>query len=283
MESGWWDGVPRGEARTLRALPACEHPPPLLEDPHERPVRADAVHVHLRPADHQVDVDRRDVDPGGEAAVVVERRRIARDRVRVAGADGDVRGRVLVEEAVPEEDAAPPDRGVDVDEGDLAERDAPGRSRASSAGSPRPARARSTTRLLRTQPSSLHRRAVPVERRRERTVPSVVSRSGVVKTSSVGRLTTAPAPRTSDSSQTASSHLDQADSGRVGASEAEGETRSRGAGSPWSAAMWGPAPRDRPRRAGDEISSHRRSTSALRKARAQPSVGHAITPRLRGG
>jgi hypothetical protein len=40
---------------------------------------------------------------------------------RVAGADGDVRGRVLVEEAVPEDDAAPPDRGVDVDESDLAE------------------------------------------------------------------------------------------------------------------------------------------------------------------
>jgi GT2 family glycosyltransferase len=80
--AAWWLGsltayAPLHFGRSRQVAPAApiplaEHPPPLLEDPHDRPVRGEAVDVHLRPTDHQVDVDRRDVDPGGEPAVVVE-------------------------------------------------------------------------------------------------------------------------------------------------------------------------------------------------------------------
>ena len=65
-------GCPEESAHLASFSAAAEHPSPLLEDSHDRPVRAEAVDVHLGPTDHQVDVDRRDVDPLGEPAVVVE-------------------------------------------------------------------------------------------------------------------------------------------------------------------------------------------------------------------
>ena len=65
-------GCPEERTHCASFSAAAEHPPPLLEDSHHRPVRAEAVDVHLGPTDHQVDVDRRDVDPGGEPAAVVE-------------------------------------------------------------------------------------------------------------------------------------------------------------------------------------------------------------------
>ena len=137
----------------------------LLEDRRARAVSGDALDVDLGPADHQVDVDRRHVDPGCESPGRVERGR-SRDRVRVAAADRDVRRLVLVEQVVQEHEAALSDRRFDVDQSDLAEP-----ARAVVCGE---LRLEERLALRRTglhdlavgeaQPAALHRRAVPVQR-----------------------------------------------------------------------------------------------------------------------
>ena len=164
IESGWWDGVPHARSQ-FASNRVAEHPTALRDDPQGSPVWSDPVDVDLGAADHEVYVDRRDVDPGRAAGVLVERR-CSLHGVGVAEPDRDVGRLVLVQEEVPEHEAALPDGGVDVDERDLAEPRGTVVGREHRAEELLADRRSDLDHLAsdEAQPAALDRRAVPVER-----------------------------------------------------------------------------------------------------------------------
>ncbi len=124
---------------------------------------------------------------------------------------GDVTGGILVEQRVEEDDPGLPDAGLTVHERDLAEVVGARRRSASPRGRRRPPPWRPPPRRdPRTKRSVRSRTICPLTARGivERTTPSVRRRCGVVKTSSVGMLTTWGTP-----SRLSSAPVSQRDSG----------------------------------------------------------------------
>src|SRR5450759_311521 len=85
----------------------------VAEDRHPGAALLDSVDLHLRAADHEVGVDGRDVQAAGSILFV--------DGERKTAAEGDVAGRVLVEQRVEECEPKLADLRRSVDERQLPE------------------------------------------------------------------------------------------------------------------------------------------------------------------
>ncbi len=162
-------------------------PLPVGDDRDAAAAGGDAGRLELVGADHHVHVGLRAVDA---AARVV--RLVVDAGVREAGAEGDVRGRVLVEQGVVVDAVRLADAGMAVDQRDLAEavgvldREEEVREKVPIR---LPFASRRTSRPLRNSPAMPSMiRPWNISGRVQRNVPSVAEASGEVKHSSVGRF-----------------------------------------------------------------------------------------------
>src|SRR5213080_3712124 len=102
LATGWTSSRGTASSAVMTAnLPVLQDPTPLAQDRHSFAVRSDTVDLEIRASDHEIGMRVGLVHPSG--VCLVDREVVERPRDAVA--PRDVRGRVLVEERVLEDDA----------------------------------------------------------------------------------------------------------------------------------------------------------------------------------